>query len=240
MFRHQGTARTLKHNIHIATLLSFVAGVVNVAGFLSAQTLTTNVTGHFAFLMDEVYNLNMYSAFIYLLFIIFFLLGAFASSMMVEYMAQRNRRLIYVVPVVVESMILLAVSLLGSWWLTYNPNTLAFALLFAMGLQNALVTKISNAVVRTTHLTGLFTDLGIELSQLFFYHKPHQRTELLGSIGLRVAIIGSFFAGGVLGAILYSQIGLLVLSGAAGLLLLGLVADHWSLLRASARMRAAH
>ena len=39
--------------------------------------------------------------------------------------------------------------------------------MFAMGLQNALVTKISNATVRTTHLTGLFTDLGIELSQLF-------------------------------------------------------------------------
>ena len=40
-----------------------------------------------------------------------------------------------------------------------------------MGLQNALVTKVSQSVVRTTHLTGLFTDLGIELSQLFFYRK---------------------------------------------------------------------
>jgi uncharacterized membrane protein YoaK (UPF0700 family) len=46
-----------------------------------------------------------------------------------------------------------------------------FSMLFSMGVQNSMVTQISNSIVRTTHLTGLFTDLGIELSQLFFYKK---------------------------------------------------------------------
>ena len=49
MFRHQGKARTLKHNLGIASLLSFIAGIVNVAGFLAVQRLTTTVTEHFAF-----------------------------------------------------------------------------------------------------------------------------------------------------------------------------------------------
>lgn len=230
MFKHQGASRTLQHNIRIAPLLSFVAGMVNVAGFLATQRLTTNVTGHFAFLMDEVYNLHWQNAFVYLLFVLFFLLGAFASSVMMEFMAQRNSKSTYVLPVIVESTILLVVSLSGTLWVSSHLNAMAFALLFAMGLQNALVTKISNSVVRTTHLTGLFTDLGIELSQLFFYHLPGQRKQLLGSIGLRMAIITSFFVGGVLGAILYGQVGLLALSLAAALLLLGLVADHLSLL----------
>ena len=53
MFRHKGESRTLKHNLRIASLLSFVAGIVNVAGFLSVQRLTTNVTGHFAFFVEE-------------------------------------------------------------------------------------------------------------------------------------------------------------------------------------------
>jgi uncharacterized membrane protein YoaK (UPF0700 family) len=48
-------------------------------------------------------------------------------------------------------------------------------LLSSMGVQNSMVTQISNSIVRTTHLTGLFTDLGIELSQLFFYKKPNER-----------------------------------------------------------------
>lgn len=59
------------------------------------------------------------------------------------------------------------IGIFGSNLMLENSNIIAFSLLFAMGLQNALVTKISNATVRTTHLTGLFTDLGIELSQLF-------------------------------------------------------------------------
>jgi hypothetical protein len=39
MFRHKGKTRTLSHNLKIASLLSFVAGIVNVAGFLAVQTL---------------------------------------------------------------------------------------------------------------------------------------------------------------------------------------------------------
>jgi uncharacterized membrane protein YoaK (UPF0700 family) len=127
MFRHKGKSRTLEHNLKIATLLSFVAGVVNIVGFLAVQKLTTNVTGHFAFFGDN------------------FILAA--------------------------------------------PNVLAYLLLFAMGLQNSLVTSISNATVRTTHITGLFTDLGIELSQLFFYKLKEQRERLISSIKLRFTII---------------------------------------------------
>ena len=44
VFRHQGNTRTFKHNLSVASLLSFVAGLVNVVGFLSVQRLTTNVT----------------------------------------------------------------------------------------------------------------------------------------------------------------------------------------------------
>ena len=49
-----------------------------------------------------------------------------------------------------------------------STQLFTFSLLIAMGIQNALVTYISKSVVRTTHLTGLFTDLGIDFSQLFF------------------------------------------------------------------------
>jgi uncharacterized membrane protein YoaK (UPF0700 family) len=47
----------------------------------------------------------------------------------------------------------------------------AGSLLFAMGMQNAMVSMISGSVVRTTHLTGMFTDLGIELAEANRYLK---------------------------------------------------------------------
>lgn len=45
MFRHKGKSHTIVHNLKLASLLSFVAGIVNVAGFLAVNRLTTNFTG---------------------------------------------------------------------------------------------------------------------------------------------------------------------------------------------------
>jgi len=223
MFKHKGNARTLTHNLSIASLLSFVAGVVNVAGFLSVQRLTTNVTGHFAFFLDEIFKLNFLEGFIYFLYIFFFLLGSFVSSFIVEMGSKTNDRIVYVIPVIIESLILFLVAAFGQFLISQNPNLLAFSLLFAMGLQNSLVTTISNSIVRTTHLTGLFTDLGIELSQLFFYKQRDQRNKLYSSIKLRLTIISFFFIGGLLGGVLYSTIHLYVLAIAGTILILGII-----------------
>lgn len=225
MFRHKGKSRTLKHNLRIASLLSFVAGLVNVAGFLAVQRLTTNVTGHFAFFVDEVFKLNFWEGFIYFLFIFFFFLGSFVSNLMVEVISKYGNRYIYVIPTFLECLILLVLAFFGQFLIKQNPNFLACSLLFAMGLQNSLVTTISNATVRTTHLTGLFTDLGIELSQLFFYKQKEQKDKLISSIKLRITIISFFFLGGLLGGIFYASLELHVLLIAVAVLVFGIIYD---------------
>ncbi|MCC2590719.1 YoaK family protein [Chryseobacterium sp. MFBS3-17] len=229
MFTHKGKTRTLQHNLNIASLLSFVAGMVNVAGFLAVQRLTTNVTGHFAFFVDEIFQLRFWQGLIYFLYIFFFFLGSFVSSFTVEIIAKKSDRLIYIIPTIAESIILLLLAISGQLLIDRSPHLLACALLFAMGLQNSLVTKISNATVRTTHLTGLFTDLGIELSQLFFYKKHEQRNKLISSIKLRLSIITFFFFGGLLGGILYADLKLYILAIAAAVLIGGVIYDDLKL-----------
>lgn len=226
MFRHQGKTRTLNHNKKIASLLSFVAGVVNVVGFLSVQRLTTNITGHFAFFVDEVFKFHFSESFIYFLFILFFFLGSFVSSLLVEIITTKSERFIFVIPTIIESIILFGIASFGHILVENNSNLIAFNLLFAMGLQNSLVTRISNAIVRTTHLTGLFTDLGIELSQLFFYKQKEQQDKLLSTIKLRLRIITFFFIGGLLGGIFYSYIVFYVLFIPATMLIVGLYYDN--------------
>lgn len=226
MFRHQGKSRTLNHNLQIASLLSFVAGIVNVSGFLAVQKLTTNVTGHFAYFLDEVFKLNFSNGFVYFLYIFFFFLGSFTSGFLVELISRKTERNIYVFPTSIEILLLFLIGLWGENLITQNPNIIAYSLLFAMGLQNSLVTKISNATVRTTHLTGLFTDLGIELSQLFFYKETEMRVKLFSSIKLRLTIISFFFIGGILGGIFYTKMGLEVLFIAAVTLIMGLIYDN--------------
>lgn len=226
MFRHQGNNRTLKHNLRIASLLSFVAGIVNVAGFLSVQQLTTNVTGHFAYFVDEVFKLNFWKGLTYFFYIFFFFLGSFTSSFLVEFNLGKNGNYAYVFPAIIESSIIFSLGVFGNFFIANHPEVITFCLLFAMGLQNSLVTKISGSTVRTTHLTGLFTDLGIETSQLFFYKNSEQKAQLFSSIKLRLTIISFFFMGGIIGGVFYSSLGLYLLTIAGSILVLGVLFDN--------------
>jgi len=226
MFIHTGSQRTFKHNLQIASLLSFVAGLVNVTGFLSVAQLTTNVTGHFAFFVDEIFKMNFAKSVVYFLYIFFFFLGSFVSSFLIEWSLKHKQNKSNLIPAILEIIILFAIPFFEGEMIGLYPDVVACSLLFAMGLQNSFVTTISNATVRTTHLTGLFTDLGIELSQLFFYKESDQRKKLFSSIKLRLTIISFFFVGGLCGGIFYDKFGIRLLYSGALVLLIGLVYDY--------------
>ena len=207
MLRRSGSSRTYKHNIYLASTLSLVAGVVNITGWMGLGVLTTNVTGHFVFLSEEIMHQNLQIAIGFFLLINAFLFGAFVSSVCTESGRYRTQKHLvsYVLPISLEIILLTAVALSD---LLLDPIEnyrvlLAMLLLFAIGMQNALVTQVSRSVVRTTHLTGIFTDLGIELSQLIYYKKSEDRSVLKHSIFLKLMIISSFFFGGIIGALLY-------------------------------------
>ncbi len=208
MFRHQGKSRTLEHNIRIASVLSFVAGIVNVTGFLAFKQLATNVTGHFALFITDVADFKFWKGTIYFLYIFSFLFGSFSSSFLIEKFRANRKLNVFVLPTLIECFILMSIALISNVVDIDYPNLIVCLLLFAMGMQNSFVTKISNAIVRTTHLTGLFTDLGIELSQLFFPKTHPNREKIKATIKLRIFIICFFFLGGIIGGYLYSRLDL--------------------------------
>jgi len=225
MFRHQGKSRAPKHNIGIATVLSFVAGIVNVTGFLAIQRFTTNITGHFAFFINDVSKFELLKGLVFFMYIFSFLFGSFLSSTLIELFKGNKKLNIYVFPTLIESSVLILVAVLADFAVLKSPDVIACLLLFAMGVQNSFVTKISNAVVRTTHLTGIFTDLGIELSHMLFPKEKEFKTKTISTIKLRLYIIGFFFFGGIFGGILYTHIKLNSLIIGALILILGLIYD---------------
>ncbi|WP_417198037.1 YoaK family protein [Bizionia sp.] len=208
MFRHQGKSRTLKHNLRIAIVLSFVAGIVNVTGFLSFHQLTTNVTGHFALFIFDLAHFEFWKGTVYFLYILIFLLGSFVSSLLIEKYKTNKKLNVFVLPTLIECFVLIAIVIFNYLSQVKYPDLIICSLLFAMGIQNSFVTKISNAVVRTTHLTGLFTDLGIELSQLFFPESHPYQEKIKVTIKLRINIISFFFLGGLIGGYVYTKLDL--------------------------------
>ncbi len=225
MFQHQGKTRSNRHNVHIAIFLSFIAGVVNMCGIFELNTLVTNVTGHFALFANGIFTFHYTKALTLLIYLSSFLTGSFTSGVMIEWMIAKKKMNIYVLPTVLEASVLLAVPFIKLYFKSVPNEALAALLLIAMGIQNAFVTKISNAVVRTTHLTGLFTDLGIELSQLFFKHNKHTQGKNISTIKLRLNIMTFFFLGVITGGFVYHTIKIYTLILAAVILLSGLIAD---------------
>jgi len=203
MFRHLGTKRTYQHNVRLASLLGMTAGFVNAAGFLGFATLTTNVTGHAALFAERIALQDWTNARVIALWMFLFMAGAFFSSFIVS-STGRNSQYSYVVPILIETLILAVVAVEGHRYdeSIVSRELFAGSLLFAMGLQNALVSMISGSVVRTTHLTGTFTDLGIELAQILDKNRK-DKPSLRSKIKLRLIIIFFFMAGALAGAYLF-------------------------------------
>ena len=206
MLRHSGRRRNHKQNVRLAALLCLTAGFVNVSGLLAFKVLTTNVTGHAALFAEQLAEGNLRTARMVGLWMLLFLAGAFCSGYYIRWASSKKHNS-YVVPVIVEIMILV---LVGTTAHTYDHSVaqtefFAGLLLFAMGLQNAFVSVISGAAVRTTHLTGLFTDLGIDLSALL-HRGDMPRNILQQRIILKVVIILFFLSGGIAGGYIFKHL----------------------------------
>ncbi|WP_093363513.1 YoaK family protein [Sphingobacterium wenxiniae] len=239
MFRHKGKRRNYTHNLKLASMLSFVAGLVNVSGVMQLQVLTTNVTGHFAYFAENIVLYKYAASIVFVLYVIAFLLGAFCSSLLIELFSRKPVVSVYIFPISIEILSLLFVIWFGST--TANGDVLAFVLLFAMGIQNALVTRVSNSVVRTTHLTGLFTDLGIELSLLIFKPSNQQGSrKLKQGIYLKLTIILFFFVGSILGGFLVLQFHFKTLLVAVGCLIMAMFYDYFKLSYVHLKRRLSH
>ena len=225
MLRHLGSERTYGHNVKLASLLGMTAGFVNAAGFLGFATLTTNVTGHAALFAERIALHDWSNTRVVALWMFLFLAGAFISSLIVS-MTGENQQFSYVVPILIEMLILLGVALEGHRYdqSVVSKELFAGSLLFAMGMQNSLVSMISGSVVRTTHLTGTFTDLGIELAQILD-HTRKDKPMLRSKIKLRLVVIFFFMGGALGGALLFHNMGFLAFLIPVSILLFTLMYD---------------
>lgn len=195
MLHSRGFKRTFKHNLLLAVLFAFAAGIVNVFGFVSFGIFTTNITGHvgeFALLFE----LSKWSAVKKItLWVAAFGMGSFTSSLIIGYFEKRKPKLSYSLPVVIEMVLLLWCYAIHK---EHHPTQQILILLCAMGLQNGIVSVVSGKVVRTTHLTGLVTDVGISLGKIIL-HKGN-KVFVWRSLFLNLAIITSFIFGALLSA----------------------------------------
>jgi len=208
-------ARSRVDNVRLGAGLAFVAGATNAGAFLAVGQYTSHMTGILSTMADAVVLQRWAIAATSLGALGAFFVGAATTAVLVNFAQRRSLSSAYALPLLLEALLLLA---FGSFGARINelhsllaPATVIL-LCFTMGLQNAVITKISRAEIRTTHVTGLVTDLGIEFGKLVYTNRterPGQEPVRADRERLRVLsfLLLSFFVGGVLGTVGFQKFG---------------------------------
>lgn len=208
--------RSRRTDLHIGVLLTLVAGALNAGGFLAVGQYTSHMTGMVSTFADQLVLMNFGLAMVALLSWLAFVAGAAITAWLVNYGRRRELENIYALPLLIEAACILVFGSFGGMLRTQEVVHVSMAVIilcFAMGLQNALITKISRAEIRTTHVTGLTTDLGIELGKLVYWNRsdPEGMRPVIRAnrdkMRVHASLIASFLLGGLVGALGFKHLG---------------------------------
>ena len=214
--RLTGRVRSGKANRSLGFALAFIAGAINAGGFLAVHQYTSHMTGIVSSMADNVALGTFDAALAGLGALLSFVVGAACSAILVNFARQRNMHSEYALPLMVEAVLLLGFGLMGGRLALVDDgpfvSLIVMLLAFIMGLQNAVITKLSNAEIRTTHITGIVTDIGIELGK-FAYRNAEGATGVRRvaanrpRLQLLATLAACFFIGGLAGALGFSHLG---------------------------------
>jgi uncharacterized membrane protein YoaK (UPF0700 family) len=228
-FRHlTGQHRTASINQLLGGLLAFNAGAINAGGFLVVGMYTSHMTGFASMLADNLILGNVGLLLGALGTLLAFVAGAATTAIQVNWARQHHLRSEYALPLLLEAGLLLVFGLLGATLNRQTPFAVPLTVLvlaYTMGLQNAVVSKISASQIRTTHMTGVITDLGIELGKIFYWNRNQTPADFqvrANRIKLRLygMLLAAFMVGGLVGAAGFRYLGFIWVVPMATILLL--------------------
>lgn len=177
--------------------LAAVAGYVNVAVLSFFHVPVSHMTGAVSRLSSDVQSADLTDLRLILLIISAFLAGAVVSGMVIG-----GRRLApgrrYGVALIIEGLVLLGATAMLRAGLTGGVPLAALA----CGVQNGMASSYYGLVLRTTHVTGIVTDIGVMIG-----HWVRHRRVRLWKLLLLTSILAGFFVGGVAGAFAVASMG---------------------------------
>lgn len=206
--------RTTQANVRLGAFLAFVAGATNAGGFLAVGQYTSHMSGMLSSIADNLVLGQLTLAVAAAGAILAFVAGAMTTAILVNWGLRRRLHSAYGLPLFLEAVALLVFGVAGASIGVFEPLFVPLTvvlLCFIMGLQNAVITKISRAEIRTTHVTGLVTDIGIELGKLIYINprEPGRDPVLANRQKLRIhtLLVTCFLVGGFAGALGFKYLG---------------------------------
>lgn len=203
-------------NVAIWLVMSFQAGLLNIGGFFAGHLFVSHVTGFASTFGMALVENNFKMALEIAGVPIVFLIGAMISGFFVDLRLKLNKTPKYFITFGIIFVLTLVVFIGGvggffgefgnvSEGSSYN---LLLLLCLICGIQNGTISIVSRSVVRTTHLTGITTDLGLGLIRMLYSSRAQiNEFEEKRATLMRLGIILFFILGSALGALIFSHFG---------------------------------
>lgn len=197
-----------------AVVLAFCAGILNTTALMGfTHVSASHVTGNISQVAVSFFYGDMQNLYLFLLSIFSFWVGSVLSGMIIGG-SELNIHRHYGYAMALE-LVLLGFSLL----LYLQKNDFGQMMIaMACGLQNSMVATYNGTVIRTTHLTGVTSDLGASVGRWIVGRKIDKNKIMLHS-----ALWWGFFGGGFVAVWLYAKIGYLSMLLPMSILLLSVL-----------------
>lgn len=197
--------------------MAFQAGVLNIGGFMACHRFVSHVTGFATFFGYELTQHELPRPLGMLVVPLFFLLGVMISGQLVDLRLKLHKKPKYYIAfgLIFGLTLIAAVGALTGNFGEFGEaleNTRDYVLLMLLclicGIQNGTITTVSRSVIRTTHLTGITTDLGLGIVRIFNQDKlsgdmSNERKAIL----MRIGIIFFFGFGSIVGGAVFNRFG---------------------------------
>lgn len=197
--------------------MAFQAGILNIGGFMACHRFVSHVTGFATFFGYELTQSDSSAAFGMLIVPLFFLIGVMISGQLVDLRLKLHKKPKYYIAfglIFGLAVIVATGTLSGNFGEFGEPladvrgYTLLMLLCLICGIQNGTITTVSRSIIRTTHLTGITTDLGLGIVRVFHQDKlsgdiANEKKAIL----MRIGIIFFFGLGSVIGGAIFSRFG---------------------------------
>jgi uncharacterized membrane protein YoaK (UPF0700 family) len=243
----QDPRRGVAKNV-VALLLSFVAGFVDIVGFVAVYHIfTAHMTGTTVHLGQELVTGQYTAAVIAATVLAAFMLGSIAGRVLIEIGSRRHVHRVASVTLAIEAALLAGfVSAMRHAAGPLSPPSVLLTcvllamLASAMGLQTATLTRIGPLTIHTTFVTGMLNKLAQLISHLLFrtvdlfsgkdkgetVRLRQERAAVSRQAGFIFAIWFVYLAGAISGAWLHSKNGVTIVYIPVGILLMAIAADQ--------------
>lgn len=206
---------TARQNQVLWLLLAFQGGFMNTGGFLACHRFVSHMSGYGTYVGVDLGQSRYLGAFEMAFAPLFFLAGAIYSGWLVDrrIILQQEPRLERGMIVMAALNLFIYLGEFSGWLGTFGEPLvlqrdflLLFTLCFACGLQNGLFSGLTKGQVRTTHLTGPITDIGLNLvkARTLERHDPERASLSMLNV-LRVKVVLSFLSGSLIATLVFTQ-----------------------------------